>query len=129
MARACLALVRGPGTATVEVDPFTYGSQGHILALVPQPSEAGTNRLISVYKQTNDKVELSSPFAEYDMALKFLDPDHPFFKRVWRRWLTAIFPLGWAIVEIATGNTVWAMLFGGVGVYAFWMLIVKGPSS
>ena len=47
----------------------------------------------------------------------------------WRRWLTALFPLAWAIVEIATGNTLWALLFGAVGIYAFWVLIVKGPSA
>ena len=63
------------------------------------------------------------------MAAKFLDPDHPFFKHVWRRWLTALFPLAWAIVEIATGNALWAVLFGAVGIYAFRVLIVKGPSA
>jgi hypothetical protein len=63
------------------------------------------------------------------MAPKFLDPDHPFFKPAWRRWLTALFPLAWAIVEIATGNALWAVLFGAVGIYAFWVLIVKGPSA
>ena len=63
------------------------------------------------------------------MASKFLDPNHPFFKPVWRRGLTALVPLAWAIVEIATGNTLWAVLFGAVGVYAFWVLIVKGPSA
>lgn len=63
------------------------------------------------------------------LASKFLDPDHPFFKPVWRRWLTAVLPLGWAIVELASGNALWALLFGAVGIYAFWVLIVKGPSA
>ena len=63
------------------------------------------------------------------MASKFLDPNHPFFRPARRRWLTALFPLAWAIVEIATGNTLWALLFGAVGIYAFWVLIVKGPSA
>lgn len=63
------------------------------------------------------------------MPAKFLDPDHPFFRPVWRRWATALVPLIWSLVEIATGNTLWALLFGAVGVYAFWMLIVKGPTT
>ena len=63
------------------------------------------------------------------MAAKFLDPDPPFFKPVWRRGLTALVPLAWAIVEIATGNALWAVLFGAVGIYAFRVLIVKGPSA
>ncbi len=63
------------------------------------------------------------------LATKFLDPDHPFFKPVWRRWLTALVPLAWALVEISTGNPLWAVLFGAVGIYAFWVLIVKGPSA
>lgn len=63
------------------------------------------------------------------MAAKLLDPDHPFFKAAWRRWLTAGVPLAWAIVEIVTGSPGWAMLFGAAGVYAFWILVVKGPSA
>lgn len=61
--------------------------------------------------------------------MKFLDADHPFFKPVWRRWATALFPLAWALFELAWGNTGWAMLFGAVGGYAFWILIVKGPTA
>jgi len=63
------------------------------------------------------------------MAARILDPNHPFFRPVWRRWLTAGVPLAWSIVEIATGSPGWAMLFGAAGAYAFWVLIVKGPSA
>jgi hypothetical protein len=63
------------------------------------------------------------------MRGKLIDADHPFFKPVWRRWVTAGFPLIWALVELATGNTGWALLFGAAGAYAFWALILKGPST
>lgn len=61
--------------------------------------------------------------------MKFLDPNHPFFRPVWRRWATALFPLTWGGVEIITGSPGWAVLFFAVGGYAFWMLIVKGPDA
>lgn len=60
---------------------------------------------------------------------KFLDPDHPFFRPVWRRWATVLFPLGWAVVELAAGSPGWAILFAAAGVYAYWMLIMKGPTG
>ena len=63
------------------------------------------------------------------MATKFLDPDHPFFKPVWRRWATAGLPRAWSVVEFANASPGWGVLFGAAGVYAFWMLIVKGPSA
>jgi hypothetical protein len=58
-----------------------------------------------------------------------IDANHPFFRPVWRRWATALLPLGWAGVEVATGSPGWAMLFGATGAYAFWALILKGPSA
>jgi hypothetical protein len=63
------------------------------------------------------------------VSRKFLDPDHPFFAPVWRRWATALFPLAWAIVEVIGGSPGWAVAFAAVGLYAFWVLIVKGPTQ
>ncbi len=61
--------------------------------------------------------------------MKFLDANHPFFRPVWRRWVTAALPLGWAVVEIVMGNPGWAMMFGAAGAYAAWVLILTGPDS
>ncbi len=58
---------------------------------------------------------------------KFLDANHPMFRRAWVRWFTAGAPLGWAGFELYLGNSFWALLFGAAGAYAAWVLIVKGP--
>lgn len=61
--------------------------------------------------------------------MKFLDPDHPFFKPVWRRWATGLLPLAWAAVEVWTGNPGWAVLFGIAGGYALWALVFNRPAD
>lgn len=61
--------------------------------------------------------------------MRFLDPNHPFFRPVWVRWLTALLPMGWATFEMATGNVGWAILFGAAGAYAFYELVIHGPSD
>jgi hypothetical protein len=60
---------------------------------------------------------------------KFLDANHPMFRPLWVRLLTALLPLGWAGLELSWGNPGWAMLFGAAGGYAFWELVVKGPDQ
>ena len=60
---------------------------------------------------------------------KFLDANHPMFRPVWVRWLTALAPLAWGGFELYLGNPFWAMLFGAAGAYAFWVLVVKGPDA
>ncbi len=52
------------------------------------------------------------------MLDKLFDFDHPFFRPAWLRIAIVVVCLGWAALEIATGAPGWAMLFGGVGVYA-----------
>lgn len=61
--------------------------------------------------------------------MKFLDPNHPFFQPVWRRWATAFFPLAWGAFELYNGSPGWAVVFGAAGAYAFWVLIIKGPDA
>ena len=60
---------------------------------------------------------------------RLLDADHPFFRQAWRRWATALVPLCWGVMELATGSPGWAVMFGAAGAYALWVLVIKGPSS
>lgn len=59
--------------------------------------------------------------------MKFIDPDHPFFTPRWRRWVTVLFPLVWAGVEVWFGNPGWAALFAAAGAYAGYVLLVRKP--
>ena len=59
---ACLALVQGPGTAMVEVNPF--GSDSYGVAVVTLSSGAGRDRMICVYDKASKTAELSAPFDE-----------------------------------------------------------------
>lgn len=59
---------------------------------------------------------------------RLVDADHPFFARAWVRWAAALAPLAWAALELWWGNPGWAAIFGGLGAWAFWALIVRGPS-
>jgi hypothetical protein len=61
--------------------------------------------------------------------MKFLDPNDPFFAPKWRRWAVSVLPMIWGAVELYNGNPGWAVVFGGAGVYAFVLLIVKGPDQ
>ena len=60
---------------------------------------------------------------------KILDPNHPFFAPVWRRWATTILPGGWALFEAFQGSPGWALLFAALSAFAFYMLIIKGPDA
>jgi len=60
---------------------------------------------------------------------RLLDPRHPFFAKPWRRWVTALLPLAWGIAEAMMGSPGWAVLFGGAGAYAFYVLILHFPKD
>ncbi|EBA10937.1 hypothetical protein [Roseobacter sp. CCS2] len=51
---------------------------------------------------------------------KFFDLAVPFFLPVWRRVLTAVVPILWAMVELANGQAFWALIFFALGVTAIW---------
>jgi hypothetical protein len=62
--------------------------------------------------------------------MKFLDPDDPFFRKAWVRWITVLTPLFWAGVEFFYGgNPGWGLIFLAAGAYAGWMLFVKRKGS
>ena len=51
---------------------------------------------------------------------KFFDLAVPFFLPVWRRVLTAVVPILWAMVELAQGEACWALCFFALGGTASW---------
>ena len=51
---------------------------------------------------------------------KFFDLAVPFFLPVWRRVLTAVVPILWAMVEFSTGEAFWGLIFVGLGGSAAW---------
>jgi hypothetical protein len=61
--------------------------------------------------------------------MKFLDPAHPFYRPLWRRWLTVLLPAGWGCVELVFNSPGWAIVFLASGAWAFWVLIVSFPKD
>ena len=57
---ACLALVREPGTVSVEVNPF--GTESHGVAIVTVTTETGVDRMVCVYDKITGKAEISASF-------------------------------------------------------------------
>ncbi len=54
--------------------------------------------------------------------MKFLDPNDPFFRHAWVRWVTVLLPLGWSGVEFWLSSPFWGVLFLAAGAYAGWQL-------
>ncbi|WP_431320068.1 hypothetical protein [Rhizobium sp. YTU87027] len=54
--------------------------------------------------------------------MQLIDPQHPAYRPLWVRILIVAVCFGWALVEITTGDPFWAVLSGGAGVYAAYML-------
>lgn len=62
--------------------------------------------------------------------MKFLDPDDPFFGKLWVRVVTVAAPLAWSLVEFfRLGSPFWGILFLAAGVYAGWMLFFTRKSG
>ena len=57
--------------------------------------------------------------------MRILETDHPFFRPLWVRVaiVLAIFP--WAMFEFSNGEDLWALIFGAIGSYCAWMLLIK----
>jgi hypothetical protein len=55
--------------------------------------------------------------------MKFLDPNDPFFRHAWVRWISVLLPLIWGIVELFVMQApFWGLLFLAAGIYAGWQL-------
>ena len=57
--------------------------------------------------------------------MKMIDPSHKFYRPLYVRIGIVALCLGWAIVEATTGEPIWGVAVGAVGVYAAWMLLLN----
>lgn len=56
--------------------------------------------------------------------MKFIDPDHPFYRPLWRRLLLVGACAAWTAVELYNGEQAWGTIFLIVTAYAFANLIL-----
>jgi hypothetical protein len=61
--------------------------------------------------------------------MKFLDPNDPFFRYAWVRWLTVLVPIFWGLVEFLwLSSPFLGVLFLAAGAYAGYMLFYQRKS-
>jgi hypothetical protein len=56
--------------------------------------------------------------------MKFIDPDHPFYKPLWVRLLIVALCCVWTAVEFWNGADTWGMIFLAVSAYTACVLII-----
>ncbi|WP_331371879.1 hypothetical protein [Sinorhizobium chiapasense] len=56
--------------------------------------------------------------------LKFIDPDHPFYRPLWIRLLIVAACAAWTAVEFSNGQVTWGMIFLAVTAYAGCALLI-----
>ena len=56
--------------------------------------------------------------------LKFIDPDHPFYRPLWIRLLIVLFCAVWTVVEFRGEQPLWGMIRLAVTAYASAALLV-----
>ncbi|MCK8782208.1 DUF3329 domain-containing protein [Rhizobium sp. NTR19] len=54
-----------------------------------------------------------------------IDPDHPFYRPLWRRLLIPAVCLVWVIFELVAGEAFWAVIVGAIGAYATYKLFIE----
>lgn len=59
------------------------------------------------------------------MSKRFLDRDHPMFRRAWVRALTVAVPGLMAALEFSMNGPAWGILFGGAAIWALWELYLR----
>jgi hypothetical protein len=57
--------------------------------------------------------------------MTLFDFHHPFYRPLWRRIAVVAVCILWGGVEFATGGTLWAVLFIGVGLVAAWQFFFQ----
>ena len=58
------------------------------------------------------------------MMMKFIDPDHPFYKPLWRRLVIVALCIAWTAFEFWHGEQTWGMIFLAVSAYTACVLII-----
>ncbi|MBP2233798.1 hypothetical protein J2Z31_000288 [Sinorhizobium kostiense] len=56
--------------------------------------------------------------------IKFIDPDHPFYRPLWIRLLIVALCAAWTAVEFYGGQPLWGMIFLAVTAYAGAALLI-----
>ncbi|MBB5534368.1 hypothetical protein JNB71_05790 [Rhizobium herbae] len=56
--------------------------------------------------------------------IKFIDPDHPFYRPLWVRLLIVGFCAAWTAFEFWHGENTWGMIFLAVTAYTGCVLII-----
>lgn len=56
---------------------------------------------------------------------KFLDRDHPMFRRRWVRVVTVAVPAVMAALEFSAASPGWGLLFAASAVWALWELFLR----
>ncbi len=56
---------------------------------------------------------------------KFLDRDHPMFRRTWVRVLTVAVPAVMGALEFSVSSPGWGVLFAAAAVWALWELFLR----
>jgi len=55
--------------------------------------------------------------------MKLIDPEHPFYRPLWRRIAIVAVCAIWAGVEASRGAYGWAAFFGAIAAYSAWALL------
>lgn len=63
--------------------------------------------------------------------MRLLDTGHDFFRPLWVRLAIVAVAFAWALFEASLGETVWALVFGGIASYCAWALLIgyRRPSA
>jgi hypothetical protein len=56
--------------------------------------------------------------------MKFIDPNHPFYRPLWVRLVLVAICAGWTAVEFYNGEQTWGTIFLVVAAYAFAQLLL-----
>jgi hypothetical protein len=56
--------------------------------------------------------------------MQLIDPNHSFYRPLWVRIAIVAVCLGWAIVEVSTGEPFWAIIVGALGIYSAYKLLL-----